>query len=383
MSQKDISHLEQARILRKAEDPCIQKGSVLVYRVFDIAEEIDLNRVERILSKEHGQSRIRLTRNPRQALVMRNPPLRLSLGEQEIVLRSRRFRADTYATIYDYGVLSIVFQIPIQGGTLWSELVRDSETLAATGDVTLDRLGEAKAKELAAALLSALKTPAEIGLYEDYVIYFLEEIEEIRTSTELLERADIPSLILAEPREVLGKKSRSGILENSFQYAENDLAVIDWNSAIVWEPSGQRDIPDILEFAVTHLLEFRYYDDLLDSRLAEMYDAFETRRASRLLRSRFGGIYKEANSRFIEFSEFIERIDNSLKVVGDFYLAVIFRGAIRRFRIPDWQQSVTRKMNLFARVSELLQGEMNVRRGHMLELIIILLIAFEILSALR
>jgi uncharacterized Rmd1/YagE family protein len=69
-------------------------------------------------------------------------------------------------------------------------------------------------------------------------------------------------------------------------------------------------------------------------------------------------------------------------VVGDFYLAEIFRAAVRRFRLADWQQSVTRKLNLFTRVAELLQSELNVWRGHLLEFVVILLIAFEIVSAI-
>jgi hypothetical protein len=128
-------------------------------------------------------------------------------------------------------------------------------------------------------------------------------------------------------------------------------------------------------------LELRYYDDLLDRRLTELYDSIEARRQT-LWKAQFGRISREANSRYLEFSEFMERVDNSLKVVGDFYLATIFRGAVKRFRIMDWQQSIARKMNLLARVSELLLGEVNVYRGHLLEIIIILLILFEIISAM-
>jgi mRNA-degrading endonuclease RelE of RelBE toxin-antitoxin system len=39
-------------------------------------------------------------------------------------------------------------------------------------------------------------------------------------------------------------------------------------------------------------------------------------------------------------------------------------------------------LNLFTRVSELLQGELNVWRGHVLEFVVIFLIAFEIVSAI-
>jgi hypothetical protein len=375
-----------------ASKPQILRGSIFVYRVFDIAEEIDLNRVEQILSNEPDRTRLSLARSPRQSLVMRNPPIRLRLGEMEIGLgQGELARAEVFATLFDYGVISLFFQIQMNRGTPWDKLMQYAETLVgdSRGGDEIDTIARRKAVELTELLKPALKAPAERKLFEDYVIYFLEEVEGLRQGRDLLENLDLAALILGEGKEVLAERAKKGILENTYQYAENDLVVIDWNSAVVLEPSGQKDILDVLEFALTHLLEFRYYDDVLDHRLSELYDRVESRRAKGWTRflgllwnEDFAKISRDANARFIEFSELIERIDNSLKVVGDFYLAVIFRGGIRRFRIPDWQQSVTRKMNTLARVSELLQGEINVQRGLMLEFVIIALIAFELISAI-
>lgn len=373
--------------------PQILRGSILVYRVFDIAEEIDLNRVEQILSNAPDRSRLKIARSPKQSLVMRNPPIRLRLGEVE--LRSGQggevWRSEAFATLFDYGVVSLVFQIPLVRGTDWSQLMRYAESLVgdSKGGDEIDVIARRKATEIAELLRSALKMPAERTLFEDYVIYFLEEVEGFRQGRELVEKTDLAALLLGENKEPLAERAKEGVLQYIYQYAENDLVIIDWNSAVVLEPSGQKDIPDILEFALTHLLEFRYYDDVLDHRLSELYDRVESQRArgwrrylGMIWNEDFAKISRDANARFIEFSELIERIDNSLKVVGDFYLAVIFRGGIRRFRIPDWQQSVTRKMNTLARVAELLQGEINVQRGFMLEFVIIALIAFELFSAI-
>jgi hypothetical protein len=361
----------------------VEKGSILVYRVFDIGEEVDLKVVEKYLRQGSGQTRLGFTRSGKNAVVMRNAPIRLSLGELDIPIGVETRRSEAFATIWDYGVLSVVFQIPIPKATPWSQLVAKASMIYGdvAGGEAIDLIAHKKSQEIIQYFSPALKHRNEWKVFEDYVIYFLEEVGGISKAIELTEKADVPALILGEAKEILAKKCRSGILESVYQYAENDLVAIDWNSAIVLEPSGQRDITDVIEFALTHLLEFRYYDDLLDRRLAMLYDAIGEKRNG-LWKSNFGKISKEANTRYIEFSEFIERVDNSLKVVGDFYLAVIFRAAVRRFRIPDWQQSITRKMNLLARVSELLLGEINALRGHWLEFVIILLITFEIVSAL-
>lgn len=202
----------------------------------------------------------------------------------------------------------------------------------------------------------------------------------ISKPAELLQYPGLASLILAETTADLASSSLDGLRDSSFQYRNNDLTVIDWNSALVVDPMGQQDVVDMIEFALTHLLEMRYYDDLLDNRLNQLYDNMEARQGFKI-RSRFSEIHHDVSSRYIEFTEFFERVENSLKVVGDSYLATIFRAASRRFRLKDWEENVTRKLNILAQVSELLQGEIDVRRSQFLEIIIILLIAVELVSA--
>jgi hypothetical protein len=358
----------------------IRKGTILLFRCFDIAEEVNLSQVEQILTQDAShKERLRLSRPTGQAIIIRNAPITISLGETPITIMNRDYAAETTARIWDYGVLSILFHLTIPEGTDWNQLLGKAAAIEANSEI--DMIARKRAKELTARLSEALQQPSEWEGLEDYTIYFLEQVDGARNAAEFAERADIPALMLGETDRNLSKENRDALKEYTYSYRDNDLAVIDWNSALVWEPSGMRDIPDVLEFAVTHLLEMRYYDDLIDRRLGVLYDSIEARRRHKG-RLPFWKLSHEASTRFIEFSEFLGRVENSLKVVGDFYLARVFRGAIRRFRVADWQGSISRKMNILAQVSELLQGEVNTQRSMLLEIIIIVLIAFEILYAL-
>lgn len=363
-------------------DFSIESGKVIIYRVYDVAEEIDLARVEAILSEPQQGLRVRLDRTRRPSVLVRNEPIRLRVGEVNLRIGDRDYQAAVSATVLDYGVLSIALHLGIPSGTKMQSLLELAEAINRSGgdEAEIDAVARKKAEDITSQLSKAFKRPQLWEVSEDYVIYFLQKVNGVKLAADLLRAPELAALLQGESRETLAGPTRDGILENRFQYAENDLAVIDWNSAVVYEPSGQMEIADVIEFALTHLLEVRYYDDLLDHRLGEMYDEVEVRRSG-VFQRRINQIVHEANSRYLEISEIMERVDNSIKVVGDFYLAVIFRGAIRRFRVLDWQQSITRKMNSIARVSELLQGEMNVRRSHMLEMIVIALIAFEVVGA--
>ena len=84
----------------------------------------------------------------------------------------------------------------------------------------------------------------------------------------------------------------------------------------------------------------------------------------------------------IELSEFIERVENSLKIVGDVYLARVYEGALQELRIARWTEQVTRKQRLLQQAYSLLKGETDTGRALTLETMVVVLILFEILMAM-
>ena len=86
--------------------------------------------------------------------------------------------------------------------------------------------------------------------------------------------------------------------------------------------------------------------------------------------------------RLVELTEFAERVDNALKVIGDFYLARVYESAVRRFRIRAWQSSIDAKQALLAQAYGLVRGEVDARRSTVLELVVIVLIVLEVALAI-
>lgn len=361
-------------------DVRIQRGSVFVYRMFDVAEVIDLSVLEANGREERGTSRLRIARSGSQAIIIKNAPVSISLRPQQIAVHGVIHECDVQARVWDYGVVSLQFRIAIPPGSTWAELV-DAAALLDRSD-EFERVARERLTELLTIMAPALREPHQWHGTEDYIIYFLEEVSGLENdAAPLLERADVAALLLGEATQPLAERTRRAIAESAYQYWARDLAVIDWNSALVVEPSGVRDIPDVIEFALTHLMELRYYDDLLDERLAALYAAISKSGGS-LSRGNYARLSREAGALFMDISEFLERVENSLKVIGDHYLATIFRASVRRLRLQEWEDNVTRKLELLARVSELLSAQATAHHGHILEWIVIILIAFEIVWAL-
>jgi hypothetical protein len=364
----------------------VDEGRLLTYRIFDVGDEIELDVAARLVNERREGQRPRLAREKGQGLLFTTPPLDVDLGRCTLALPAPFVpcQASLSARLYDYGAVSMRFEIPIDRGT-------DLETLLPLCDHLYDSPAvDAVARQKLDAFLPevgrALVGAHVVDVLETYTVVLVQSLRGAPTAKEVLAAPVLPKLLLGETgKGALSDGEREDVLRHAQSYFDGDLAVIDWNSAFVLEPSGSRDIPDLVEFANSQLLELRYYDGLLDLELARIYDDFAAARRSplRLLWSPYGRLARAVLQRVVEVNELTERVDNALKVVGDFYLARVYQGAVRRLRIPDWQSSIDRKQALVAQAYELLKGEVEIRRSTTMELVVIVLILAELVAALR
>src|SRR5690606_12641943 len=100
----------------------IKQGSVLVYRIFDIAEEINIPRAEASLNDIRGPDTFKVPKFIDRGIVVKSRPVAFGLGEVEVKLDGSTHMANVVGKVRDYGVLSLIYQIPIKPGTTWKEL---------------------------------------------------------------------------------------------------------------------------------------------------------------------------------------------------------------------------------------------------------------------
>lgn len=354
----------------------IQRGKVLLYRVYDIGSEIDLDKVEALFENKAFKERFKLDRKHNSSLVISSNPVSIQLRNVELTLDGIKSEAEVIAKVWNFGTLSLCIHLPIIPGTSWTELVAFAKTLEK--DIQIDQILREKANYFQNEIRSAIPILSDWQTNEDYITYFIQEFETpIVPITSITELVDVSALILAESENFLSETMKKSTLENVYQYSKDDLVVVDWNSALVIEPSGSFDVPLIIEFALSQLLEMRYYDDLLDQRLNTLYNAVVGRNKG-LLSNKYSRLAEEAGQFYLEISEIVENVENSFKTVGDFYLANIFRATSRRFRFEDWQKSINEKLSNLAEVSKLLHSEVNEGRNQFMEIVIIVLIAIEV-----
>lgn len=360
----------------------IARGSVLFFRFLDVAEEFDLDRAVDAIRARGEVRRIELRQESSAALALEALPVEVALGEREVALdAARTLRVTIRVRLFRFGAISVVFSLPITAPTPLASLV----PIAAAGWESTDL--DAAARAIASELESTLRAVAVGSLdrspvIERYGIVLAQEIDR----EPLDDRDALARVLLGEvdPRP-LAEVEVEDVLRDRFRYFADDLAIVHTASAFVVEPKGSIDVVLALELACSQLLELRTYDVLIDRELDQVYAALERAKSAGwwLFGLRQRGLSRDAQTRIMELSELADRAESGVKVASDAYLGRIYLSALARMRATAWSESVSRKLGLFARVYDVLKEEAHAHRSLLAEVIIVLLIVFEIVMALR
>jgi hypothetical protein len=165
-------------------------------------------------------------------------------------------------------------------------------------------------------------------------------------------------------------------------YRAEDAAVIDWNAAILLDREAE-DVSPVLEFANIELLEMRVLDDRLDEILDDAYQASQERRVG------FRAIFPAGSERTrriaqlqIDSAVLFEGVNNALKLIGDQYLARVYKLAAQRFHLPERDASIERKLQTLQSIYSKMSDHDAARRTETLEWIVIILILIEVVMGL-
>ncbi len=353
----------------------IKTSKILIYRLYDVAYEIDLLKVEEKLKEE--ARRLRIERKPfSKTFEFANPPVVFQLKGVEREILGRAFKINVYSKAYDYGVVSIILEVPVPRIDPAS-FERLALSLENDGDID----GECK-KQLGQVMLilgDSLVLPNVSSFEEDYTVFYIESFEPDIVVEDFLKSYDISRLMLYEERP-LADRVRNELMAQRLSYYKNDCVVLNWDNALIIEPSGSMEIPDILEFANAQLIELRYYDRIMSKELEYIYDSISARAAFSIWKiKKYEELAAKVMRTFTELTDVTEKIDNSLKVTEDVYYARIYMSALRLFRVKEWEDSIRRKLDIAYNVYDMLYREIANRRTELLEMAIVLLIILEII----
>jgi hypothetical protein len=358
------------------EELKIQRGELVMYQIFDFTEEINLTRAEKVLQEK--RSRARLEQIPPDDMEFPNPPLCYLLGEHKIATSQLEYTATLEAHIFHTGNISISVWLPIPAGMPLRELLRFS--LELENAKSLFELIQAEAERLIKILGAVTETRP--GYREEYSIFILNELSRPYTSEE--DKELLAELLLRERgNRKLSKKTIHEVFDGALSYYQDDVVLIDWNSAVIVDPD-EGPVPALLELATVQLLELRYYDTTIDKKMSSIYEVLRGQKGlhSNLFWGSQGELLRSLLLRALELAEHADRIENSLTLIGDSYFARVYNLAAQRFELSRYITSLSQKSATIRDVAAMVNAETETARSLVLEILVVLLIVTEVIMGL-
>jgi hypothetical protein len=364
---------ERETMHRLSCEPAAPLAGILhIYVAFDWGDAIDLEKARGLVPASF-QELPRRRRTP-SSFSYRPPPLHVALAPTPLELAELgRVEAQAGLTVFDFAGVSLALRVPL---TLPAEaLIRLAGSLA---DPTA--LVQA-ARTLLRPIFDTLRPAIEDAAWD---ADFSEEYFVFQLSPDAHQPCSQPPWLAGIVHLESGALSAEEVQEAlrlKISYSPADLFVPDWAAAVLIDQDCDETLQAI-EFANLQLLEYRHIDHRLDLSLAAAQRTIGPlaraplpfwRLHSRPLRE-LGALKVEANDLF-------ERAGNVLKLVGDPYLARVYRLVAQRFHLEVWEKSIQRKLEAAEGAYQVVSDQASSYRTEFLEIIVVLLILIEIVLA--
>jgi hypothetical protein len=361
-----------------ADAVTVERAVCHVLFAHDVGLAINLDEAERRITATKQRQTIKHKRRAPHYFEFDPPPLRVTYPIEAISVGGFH-TADTIDVIlYEFGAASVAFRIPFQGPI--TALLRVSDELYDNPDLL--RASRRYLGELLDVVRPAVAKPRLSELVEDYTIFQVSALRPPDTPHAVLAaHPDRIAGILRAEREPLAPQETAETLAARIAYGSDDVLIVDWNAAIVFDDPAE-DVRAVLEYANVELLEMRYLDDQLDKALDESHEVLARRRTWRGGAASYATDLRRVAELQVDSAVLFEGVNNALKLLGDQYLARVYRIASGRFHVHDWDASILRKIQTLESIYEKLADQHAHWRMEVLEWIIIILIAVSILVSL-
>jgi len=357
------------------DEPCA--GILHVFVAFDWGDEVQLTAAHQLVEAESHP----LPRRPRTPASIEYRPLPLRIALAPVVLDLPEIGAVSTVgelTIFDFGAVSVAWQVPftLAGAAL-------ARLAGALATAPLAAVARQAVEPLYRKLLPAIDDSIWSELSEEYFVFQLQP-NAAGPVAELLagpQATWLAGLVRLEPGAFSAEEVAEA-LRLHMSYTDDDLFVADWPAAVLIDRDCEETL-EVIEFANLQLLEYRHIDQRVDDNLVSAAALIHGLRLSSLPFWRthtrplriLGDLRVEANSLF-------ERTGNVLKLVGDQYLARVYRLLERRFHLTRWETNIGRKLEVLEGTYRTLADQGATFRAEFLEWVIILLILFEVVMGL-
>lgn len=203
---------------------------------------------------------------------------------------------------------------------------------------------------------------------EEYSIFLVAGYE--GTPQQFFDHAPFIASLLKSERQELDPKEVQYTLQAQIQYAKNDLAIIDWDGAFLFDPEGDIESEvELLTLANLQLLRHRILDRQLDVRLARMAELVRQPAHGKLVfrnKEISQDLVEIIRHRMSSISE-LQRLERDIKLIGDWYSARLYALATAKFKLEEWRTSILSKLDFLEDMYSIVVENFSVSRKQQAE----------------
>jgi hypothetical protein len=362
--------------MRQPELLIVKQGVCYASFAYDVGLSINLDDAERRVTEATERKHIKHKRPAPQYFQFRPAPLRITSEVEPIVVGEFRSRSGVDILLYDFGAVSVTYEIPFEGSLV--QLLELSEMLYDNAALLAD--SRSRLENVVAFIGGTIERPLTAEPVEDYLIFHVRGWDPPFRVSELKElyAYELAQILRSESESLSAQEVRDAFAFH-ISFGPDDLTVIDWNAALMFG-TDMEDVRAVLEFASVELLELRHLDQQLDDALDKAYDLISQRVWRRLwLPGALTASLDRIAQLQVDSALLFERVTNALKLLGDQYLARVYRLASERFHLSSWNENILRKLETIDRIYSKMTERAASRRMEVLEWVIIVLIAVSII----
>ncbi len=212
---------------------------------------------------------------------------------------------------------------------------------------------------------------ADVTLSEEYAIAVVDGYE--GSPEAFFNRSDRIAGFLKSEEMDLDPGEIEHTLKSQIKYGKDDLVVMDWDGAFVFEQTGEVDsIVELIQLANLQLLQYRILDRDLDKRLQRTETLIRTQPARRLLfwnREVSKAMSEVIRMRGLSIMQF-DALSREIKLIGDWYSARLFDVAARKFHLENWRSGIREKLESLEDIYGIIAQNFQISRSAFFELML-------------
>lgn len=351
------------------------RGSLWVLMLYDVAEEILLDKLQALVATERAAAQPRFKHPAPEYVRFERPPV-IEYPEP-MSIAGHKFQ--TRIRYFGYGVVSVELELEFE--ETWEDLIKLSNRwiLAPEIEKSTSELVRTRLEKVAPALRTRYASPLSEDYYIIHVRGALDDQDRPLSAVALLaQHGDQVAQIVRGDSAPLSESECRDVLQSSLSYYPNDLLVVGWVAAFVYDtPEGAAPTIQLLEYANTQLLEFRHYDDVLTRVLENVYKILE-RRGGLFRRWRMAGEAERLNTLRLDIIELTEHTDNAIKFLSDMFYARAHRLAAGRVGVTDYRNLVDQKLRTAGELYDFMMNEFHQARAFVLEVMVVAILVIEL-----